>query len=233
MLIILQTMQQTILKENTINSNYKELCQACGLPNIICICDKVEKISLKNKVSVIIPYIERHKSSNTGGLVKAVLSNSEVFIRGEKNKLFNPDNVIKNNYQNLILYTGGRELTHEYITSFNKPVNLIVPDGTWTTAPRIVVREPKFHKIPKVSLFNPPKSQYKLRKHPNPYYISTFEAILYSLEIIENNHDLKEKLLCYFLMKIDNLLWLAGKLPPEKVRGGISPKAILWKEGKF
>jgi DTW domain-containing protein YfiP len=221
------------LKENIINFNYKELCYNCGLPNIICICDKIEQISLKNKVSVIIPYIERHKSSNTGGLVKAVLSNSEVFIRGEKNKLFNPDKVIKEEYQNLILYTGGRELTHEYVKSFDKPINLIVPDGTWTTAPRIVVREPKFHKIPKVSLINPPKSQYKLRKHPNPYYISTFEAILYSLEIIEDNHKLKDKLLYYFLMKIDNLLWLAGKLSSDKVRGGISDKAILWKTGKF
>ncbi len=226
-------MQQTILKENTINSSYKKLCPNCGLPNIICICSKIEQISLKNKVSVIIPHIERHKSSNTGGLVKAVLNNSEVFIRGEKNKLFNPNNVINQNYQNLILYTGGRGLTTKYINSFDKPINLIVPDGTWTTAPRIVVREPIFHKIPKVSLLNPPKSQYKLRKHPNPYYISTFEAILYSLEIIEDNHELKNKLLYYFLMKIDNLLWLAGKLPPEKVRGGISSKAISWKENRL
>lgn len=224
-------MQRIILKENIINSNYKKLCPNCGLPNIICICNKIKQISLQNKVSVIIPYIERHKSSNTGGLVKAVLSNSEVFIRGEKNKIFNPNNVIEKNYQNLILYTGGRELTSEYINSFDKPINLIVPDGTWTTAPRIVVREPKFHKIPKVSLLNPPKSQYKLRKHPNPYYISTFEAILYSLEIIENNHKLKDELLYYFLMKIDNLLWLAGKLPSNEVRGGISEEAINWKNG--
>lgn len=224
-------MQRIILKENIINSNYKKLCPNCGLPNIICICNKIKQISLQNKVSVIIPYIERHKSSNTGGLVKAVLSNSQVFIRGEKNKIFNPDNVIEKNYQNLILYTGGRALTREYINSFDKPINLIVPDGTWTTAPRIVVREPKFHKIPKVSLLNPPKSQYKLRKHPNPYYISTFEAILYSLEIIENNHKLKDELLYYFLMKIDNLLWLAGKLPSNKVRGGISEEAINWKNG--
>ena len=219
------------MKENTIDFNYKQLCKSCGLLNIVCICDKIEKISLKNKVSVIIPHVESNKSSNTGGLVKSVLSNSEVFIRGEKNKLFNPDDVLLNEYQNIILYTGGRELTHDYIKSFDKPINLIVPDGTWTTAPRIVVREEKFYKIPKVSLFSPPKSQYKIRKHPNPYYISTFEAIIYSLEIIENNSELKDKLLYYFLMKIDNLLWLAGKLPKDKVRGGVSQKAVDWKHG--
>jgi len=224
-------MQQSILKENTINFNYKELCSNCGLPNIICICSKIERISLKNKVSVIIPYIERHKSSNTGGLVKATLNNSEVFIRGEKNKLFTPEDVLLNEYQNLILYTGGKELTYDYIQSFNKPVNLIVPDGTWTTAPRIVMREPRFYSIPKVSLLNPPKSQYKLRKHPNPFYISTFEAIAYSLAIIENDSNISDKLMKSFLMKIDALLWLAGKLPVKDVRGGVSEKAIKWKNG--
>jgi len=206
---------------------------SCGLPNIICICDKISKISLKNKVSVIIPHVESYKSSNTGGLVKATLENSEVFIRGEKNKLFSPDDVLSTKYQNLILYTGGKELTYDYIQSFDKPINLIVPDGTWTTAPRIVVREPKFYSIPKVSLFNPPKSQYKLRKHPNPYYISTFEAIAYSLAIIENNPQISDKLMESFLMKIDALLWIAGKLPFDKVRAGISQKAIDWKRGNL
>jgi hypothetical protein len=224
-------MQQTILKENTINSKYKSLCPNCGLAQIVCICDKIEKISLKNKVSVIIPEVESNKSSNTGGLVKVALENSEVFIRGKKDEVFNPDDVLLNEYQNLILYTGGRELTHEYIKSFDKPINLIVPDGTWTTAPKIVTREEKFYTIPKISLFSPPKSQYKIRKHPNPYYISTFEAILYSLEIIENDSLLKDKLLNYFLMKIDVLLWLSGKLPTEKVRGGLSEDAIKWKTG--
>jgi len=96
-----------------------------------------------------------------------------------------------------------------------------------------VVREPKFYSIPKVSLFNPPKSQYKLRKHPNPYFISTFEAIAYSLAIIENDISLSEKLMEAFLMKIDALLWISGKLPRDKVKAGISSKAVQWKEGLF
>ena len=216
------------MKKNTTQKT-KQLCQNCGLPEIVCICDRINKISLKTKVSVIIPYSERFKASNTGGLVKATLTNSEIFIRGEKNKKFEASKVLKKDYQNLILYTGGRKLTHEYIKSFEKPVNLIVPDGTWTSAPRIIVREKEFHNIPKVTLFNPPFSQYKLRKHPNPEYISTFEAILYSLEIIENNSELKNQLLNYFLMKIDAMLWLRGKIPTDKVRGGIPQKAIKWR----
>ena len=215
-------------KENK-NSKKKVLCEFCGLPKIVCICGKIEKTDIKTKVSVIIPYAERYKSSNTGGLVKATLNNSDVFIRGEKGKVFNSRDVVDENYQNLVLYTGGRELKREYIESFDKPVNLIVPDGTWTSAPRIIVREKQFHRLPKVTLINPPKSMYRLRKHPNPSYISTFEAILYSLEIIENDSELKERLLYYFLMKIDVMLWLRGKLPASKVRGGISEQALKWR----
>ncbi len=215
------------MKEN----QKKELCEKCGLYNVLCICNQIEKISLKNKVSVIIPDVESKKISNTGGLVKATLTNSEVFIRGKKNELFNPDNVLDDNYQNIILYTGGRELSYDLIKSFDKPVNLIVPDGTWTTAPKIVTREPKFYSIPKVSLIKPPLSQYRIRKHPNPYCISTFEAILYALEIIENNPEISRDLLRYFLMKIDRVLWLGGKMKSSEVSGILSQRAIDWKKG--
>ena len=225
-------MRRNILKENIINSkHYRKLCSECGLIEQACICHNIRKITLKTKVSVIIPDVELKKTSNTGILAKASLTNSNIYIRGKKGTLFNPNEVLEDNYENLILYTGGRALTENYIKTIKKPINLIVPDGTWTTAPKIIRREPKFYNIPKVSLVSPPKSMYRVRKHPTPNYISTFEAIIYALEIIENNSELKNILMKYFLMKTDMLLWLAGKLPKDKVTGGVPQSALNWRKG--
>lgn len=205
------------------------LCDSCRMYQPLCICDKIEKIDLKTKLSVIIPNLEFFKSSNTGSLVDVALKNSEIFIKGRKDSPLNADNIVKKDYNNFILYPGGLPLTKDFVNSLDKPINLIVPDGTWRSAPKIIKQEPKLYTLKRVTLSQPKKSRYKVRKSPVLERISTFEAIIYALDVIEDNQELTEELMNLFLIKVDRLLWLRGKLLTKEVKGGIPQKAINWR----
>ena len=204
------------------------MCNICRMHKPLCVCNISKKFNIKTKVSVIIPRFEWFKSSNTGSLVKVALDNSEVFIKGLRETPLNVDNLILEDYNNFILYPGGVPLTREFVDSLDKPINLIVPDGTWKSAPRVLKKEEKLHRLKRVTLVENKISQYKVRRTKVEGRISTFEAIIYALDQIENNQEMTKELMNLFLIKVDRLLWLRGKIVSANVKGGVPNIAKMW-----
>jgi DTW domain-containing protein YfiP len=66
-----------------------------------------------------------------------------------------------------------------------RPLLLIVPDGTWRKARKLLHLNPLLAALPRVSLPEGPVSRYRLRKAPMPGALSTVEAIATALEILE------------------------------------------------
>ena len=62
---------------------------------------------------------------------------------------------------------------------------LVVPDGTWRKARKLLHLNPLLAQLPRVTLPEGAVSRYRLRKAPGPGALSTLEAIVQALEIIE------------------------------------------------
>lgn len=62
---------------------------------------------------------------------------------------------------------------------------LIVPDGTWRKARRILHCNPWLAQLPRLSLGEGLVSRYRLRKAPGPGALSTLEAIVHCLNVLE------------------------------------------------
>lgn len=140
-------------------------------------------------MSLLVHIKERNLSSNTALLAHRSLQNSEILFRGEINQDLNDVSFIKDNYHPLYLYPTPDAviLDDELIKKFNKPIQLIVPDGTWRQAKKVHKRIDCLQNIQKVMLpKQSEKSIYELRKQKFEYGMCTLEAIAYAMRIVES-----------------------------------------------
>lgn len=70
-----------------------------------------------------------------------------------------------------------------------KPTLLIVPDGTWRKASKILYANPQLESLPRVTLGPGNPSRYRIRKAPKPEAVATIEAIVRTLEVWEPAND--------------------------------------------
>ncbi len=172
---------------STRRGNRGKRCPACYVHQDNCFCNQISSIRLQTKVSILLFKKERFLPSNTAHLTIKSLQNSECFERGHKDKELQPDFIDRENYQPLILFPSEESqiLTKDFVSQFAKPINLIVPDGTWRQAKKVPRRESLLADIPHVKLNLKIKSSYQLRRQKFEYGLCTHEAIAYSLGIIE------------------------------------------------
>jgi hypothetical protein len=65
------------------------------------------------------------------------------------------------------------------------PVTLVVIDGTWWQASKIVKTNPELRQLPRYALNPSEPSRYRIRREPARHCVSTIEAIVLALELIE------------------------------------------------
>jgi len=66
-----------------------------------------------------------------------------------------------------------------------QPLLLVVPDGTWRKARKLLHLNPVLAALPRVTLAEAAASRYRLRKAPGPGALSTVEAIVQALQVLE------------------------------------------------
>jgi len=96
-----------------------------------------------------------------------------------------------------------------------KPIQLIVPDGSWRQARKVLSREPALQGIPCVSLRNMPPSTYQLRHEHLKDGMATFEAMAHALSIMsppETRENLRKSLFKNFSMMVEQNLKIRAKI---------------------
>jgi DTW domain-containing protein YfiP len=66
-----------------------------------------------------------------------------------------------------------------------KATLLVVPDGTWRKARKLLHLNPLLAALPRVTLNDVPASRYRLRKAPAADALSTLEAVVHALRTLE------------------------------------------------
>ena len=153
----------------------------------MCFCDLIPVISNETPVTIITHYREKRLSSNTVHLAKETLENCELIERGLIGRRVSDDLKLDSGYTYLYLYPDedSVELNREFVDSLEKPVHLIVPDGSWSQARKIKKREPLFANMQSVRVPYLGPSKYQLRRQKYKEGLATFEAIARALGILE------------------------------------------------
>lgn len=204
-----------------------ERCPECLIPQAYCVCTVAAVEHVETRVTVVIHYSDITRTTNTGKWAPVALDNSEILIRGRKESPLDISRAIQPDYHNILLFPSAesQELNPVYLDSIHKPINIIVPDGNWNQASKMVKREKLLAALPHVHLNITKPTRYRLRTAAHDHWISTFEAISRALGVVENP-DLQKRLEYFFDVAVERVLFLKGQISRKDVTGGISQEMI-------
>ncbi len=160
-------------------------CSRCMRPQTHCLCALIPQLDSRTRVLLLQHPSEVSHALNTArlaalGLTHAQLRVGEVF--DDLDQLINQPG-----YQARLLFPGedAQVLTAYELADKSLPLLLVVPDGTWRKVRKLLHLNPMLAQLPRVTLPQGAVSRYRLRKAPGPGALSTLEAIVQALEILE------------------------------------------------
>jgi len=84
------------------------------------------------------------------------------------------------------------------------PKTLVVLDGTWSTAHKLMRDSPSLQTLPRASITPPRPGNYRIRRAPDPSrQLSTIEAVVYALQSLEGDSEGLQQLLVAFDTMVD------------------------------
>jgi len=162
---------------------------------------------LQTKIALVIHHRELSRNSNTGLLALRALINSEVRIRGEGREALDLQDLLSPHYRTFLFFpcVGAVELDRKLVTQDRTPIQLIVPDGTWRQAKKILYRHPELKDLPRVKISTPNQSAFQLRAQSRPERMATLQAIAHALGVIEGD-SVRAELMKLYDTKIERTL---------------------------
>lgn len=158
-------------------------CERCLRPVVHCLCALIPRLNSRTRVLLLQHPSEVNHALNTArlaalGLVNAQLRVGEVF-EDLHDLLHQPG------YQARLLFPGEGAQALVAASADVTPTLLVVPDGTWRKARKLLHLNPLLAALPRVTLSDAPSSRYRLRKAPAADALSTLEAVVHALETLE------------------------------------------------
>jgi DTW domain-containing protein YfiP len=98
------------------------------------------------------------------------------------------------------------------------PVTLVVVDGTWWQARKLVRESPRLAALPRYAFIPPRPSEYRIRKEPAESCVSTLEALAHVLGVLEGDAARFDALLVPFRAMIDTQIACARELHGARER---------------
>ncbi|MEO5728685.1 MAG: tRNA-uridine aminocarboxypropyltransferase [Byssovorax sp.] len=167
-------------------------CPDCWLPSALCLCAELPRLAVRTRVVVAMHRREAVTSSNTGRLAARVLDGASVRVRGlAREREIDPEPLPPGRRLVLFPAAEARLLTAEDAVS--EGVVLLVPDGTWAQARRLLRRDDLFQGAEVVTLPPAGPSRYGLRRHAREGSVCTLEAVGRALGVLEGG-DIEERL---------------------------------------
>ena len=164
----------------------RPICARCRRPTSVCYCAALPRLATTTRVVILQHPRERHTAIGTARMASLCLDGAELHVGMRwgaselAHALGDPAR------PPILLYPGpgARDILRDPPAG---PVTLIVVDGTWSQARTLVRDNPVLHGIPRYAFATPEPSQYRIRREPRPEYVSTIEALMHVLGVLEGD----------------------------------------------
>ena len=190
-------------------------CDRCRLHRERCLCDLVPRLLTRTRLLLILHRIEARKPTNTGQLAAACLPHSDTLVRGHAGSP-TPPLIWDAGTQPIYLFPHDDAVPIEHFAASEKPVVLVVPDGTWRQAWKVRQRVPGLREIPCVSLPSGGATRYLLRTERRENGLATIEAIARAMEVLEGAW-VREALDRIFHTMVERNLRMRGSMIPTEM----------------
>jgi DTW domain-containing protein YfiP len=165
----------------------RALCDGCGRPPVVCVCAHVTPLRTRTRVLILQHPRERHVPINTVRLAR--LSLPDAILRRAVD--FDGDPVVDGALTGQdggpppYLLFPGPDAIDLAVARPPGPITLVVLDGTWWQAGKLLRRNPRLAALPKLRLAPAAPSRYRIRREPHDHCVATIEAIALALRALE------------------------------------------------
>ncbi|PWE39711.1 tRNA-uridine aminocarboxypropyltransferase [Pseudomonas prosekii] len=158
-------------------------CPRCLRPQTHCLCPLIPRLDSRTRVLLLQHPSEVNHALNTARLAALGLTNAELIVGEVFEDL--PSLLNRPGYQARLLFPTDDAQSLQAYAENALPLLLVVPDGTWRKARKMLHLNPLLAALPRVTLADGGVSRYRLRKAPEPGALSTVEAIVQALQVLE------------------------------------------------
>lgn len=163
-------------------------CPYCGFILARCLCDTLRSIPNKTHLLILQHKSEPDHALNTVALMKKSFQNLTVLVGEDFSDHKTLNELIETNQKSLaLLYPSEKSSVLNEQTYNNELTHLILIDGTWKKAHKIFILSKNLHKLPCLKLEVSTSSQYKIRSSKLEHSLSTLEASIIALAVIEKD----------------------------------------------
>jgi DTW domain-containing protein YfiP len=145
---------------------------------VLCVCAQIPVVETRTRFVILRHALETLKSTNTARLAHLALPNSEIVPHGVQGQPIQPDTLAPEG--TWLLYPGG---TTE--TPATPPARVLVLDGSWSQARRMLQRFHFLHGLPRLSLVPREVERVRMRKQHLEEGMSTLEAVAGAVALLE------------------------------------------------
>jgi DTW domain-containing protein YfiP len=151
-------------------------------PTLACVCAAVRRVENRTGVFVFQHPRERFHPIGTARLVRLGLAQARVETLWPGETETRPPHLPEGT---ALLYPSRDARDLSSLPASERPRALAVIDGTWHHARTLHRDTPWLRELPHVRLSPPAPSRYRIRREPRADYLSTLEAIVRALQVLE------------------------------------------------
>lgn len=156
-------------------------CPRCERPLTHCLCALIPHLDNRTRVLLLQHPSEVGHALNTARLAVLGLANAELLVGEDFSGLD------LSTWDARLLFPGESAVALADLAArpVDKPRLLVVPDGTWRKARKLLHLNPGLAVLPRVVLPDGLSSRYRLRKAPAEGALSTIEAVVHALDALD------------------------------------------------
>lgn len=174
--------------------------------------------TIRTPLLVVVHVHDRGRLSNTSRLLSLAVRNATLVSHGVRTA--SPD--LATNVTPIVLFPGhgAKPLTQELVSALPAPPTLVVPDGNWRQAGKMVKRLPLLAGAMKAALPTRAFDGPSPRRNRAGHRMSTYEAVTQALAVLEGDEPVGP-LMEFYRRAVDRMLLVRGHLRLGDVYGGL------------
>ncbi|HEY1696099.1 MAG TPA: tRNA-uridine aminocarboxypropyltransferase [Polyangiaceae bacterium] len=184
----------------------RAVCSRCRRPASVCYCPHLTRVDTATRVVILQHPRERDVAIGTAHMASLCLANAELHVGVD----WGGSPALARTFADparppVLLYPGdgATDVTSQPPAG---PVTLVVVDGTWSQARKVVRTNPVLAALPRYAFTPVTPSDYRIRKEPSEECVSTIEALVHVLGVLERDPDRLLALLAPFRAMVDTQL---------------------------
>ena len=196
----------------------RAVCSRCRRAQSVCYCKHLTSIPTRTRIAFLQHTRERGVAIGTARMASLCLPNSELHVGVDwvgspalARVLGDPER------PPALLFPGDDAIDITRDPPIG-PITLVVVDGTWRQVKKVVRSNPPLAALPRYAFVPRAPSEYRIRHEPKVTYVSTIEALVHVLGVLEGEPERFEALLTPFRAMVDAQLEYVARAPNYRRR---------------